>query len=215
MASEKVQVFNDLNFEQEVMKSSVPVLVDFTATWCGPCKALAPIIDQIAGDLDGKVKVGKLDVDDSPITAGKFGVREPAAGCAENERGWPVGVGGEWGKIAGFDSILLSGSAVSGSGTEVKGQHILDPRTGWPAEAHLAAWAIAPSAALSDALSTGFMVMSTDEVKACCAKLPGVSALVVEKRPRLLEFLGDKVVTTADFAARQMRRDVKSGAGTG
>jgi thioredoxin 1 len=75
MASEKVQVFNDLNFEQEVVNSSVPVLVDFTATWCGPCKALAPIIDQIAGDLDGKVKVGKLDVDDSPITAGKFGVR--------------------------------------------------------------------------------------------------------------------------------------------
>jgi thioredoxin 1 len=75
MASEKVQVFNDLNFDQEVVNSSVPVLVDFTATWCGPCKALAPIIDQIAGDLDGKVKVGKLDVDDSPITAGKFGVR--------------------------------------------------------------------------------------------------------------------------------------------
>ena len=75
MASEKVQVFNDLNFEQEVVNSSVPVLVDFTATWCGPCKALAPIIDQIAGDLDGKVKVGKVDVDDSPITAGKFGVR--------------------------------------------------------------------------------------------------------------------------------------------
>jgi thioredoxin 1 len=75
MASEKVQVFNDLNFEQEVVNSNVPVLVDFTATWCGPCKALAPIIDQIAGDLDGKVKVGKLDVDDSPITAGKFGVR--------------------------------------------------------------------------------------------------------------------------------------------
>jgi len=75
MASEKVQVFNDLNFEQEVVNSSLPVLVDFTATWCGPCKALAPIIDQIAGDLDGKVKVGKLDVDESPITAGKFGVR--------------------------------------------------------------------------------------------------------------------------------------------
>ena len=75
MASEKVQVFNDLNFDQEVVNSSVPVLVDFTATWCGPCKALAPIIDQIAGDLDGKVKVGKLDVDDSPLTAGKYGVR--------------------------------------------------------------------------------------------------------------------------------------------
>jgi thioredoxin 1 len=75
MASEKVLVFNDLNFESEVLKADVPVLVDFTATWCGPCKALAPIVDQLAGDLDGKVKVGKLDVDDSPVTAGKFGVR--------------------------------------------------------------------------------------------------------------------------------------------
>jgi thioredoxin 1 len=75
MASEKVHVFNDLNFESEVLAADVPVLVDFTATWCGPCKALAPIVDQIANELDGKVKVGKLDVDDSPITAGKFGVR--------------------------------------------------------------------------------------------------------------------------------------------
>jgi thioredoxin 1 len=75
MASEKVQVFNDLNFEEEVLKSDKPVLVDFTATWCGPCKALAPIVDNVADTLDGKVKVGKLDVDDSPLTAGKYGVR--------------------------------------------------------------------------------------------------------------------------------------------
>jgi thioredoxin 1 len=75
MASEKVLVFNDLNFDSEVLQSDTPVLVDFTATWCGPCKALAPIVDQLANDLDGKVKVGKLDVDESPITAGKFGVR--------------------------------------------------------------------------------------------------------------------------------------------
>src|SRR6187455_278029 len=75
MASAKVRVFNDVNFEDEVLHSEVPVLVDFTATWCGPCKALAPIVDQIAEELDGKVKVGKLDVDDSPLTAGKYGVR--------------------------------------------------------------------------------------------------------------------------------------------
>jgi len=75
MASEKVQVFNDLNFESEVLGSELPVLVDFTATWCGPCKQLAPIVDQLATELDGKVKVGKLDVDDSPVTAGKYGVR--------------------------------------------------------------------------------------------------------------------------------------------
>lgn len=70
-----VQVFNDLNFEQEVLSSQVPVFVDFTATWCGPCKQLSPLVDQLANELVGTVKVGKLDVDDSPITAGKYGVR--------------------------------------------------------------------------------------------------------------------------------------------
>lgn len=74
-SSNNLQVFNDLNFEQEVLTSSVPVLVDFTATWCGPCKQLAPIVDQLADELVGQVKVGKLDVDDSPVTAGKYGVR--------------------------------------------------------------------------------------------------------------------------------------------
>ena len=74
-SSNNVQVFNDLNFEQEVLASKVPVFVDFTATWCGPCKQLAPLVDQLADELVGQVKVGKLDVDDSPITAGKYGVR--------------------------------------------------------------------------------------------------------------------------------------------
>lgn len=75
MASKSVQVFNDLNFDDEVIKSDKPVLVDFTATWCGPCKALAPIVDQVADELSGQIKVGKLDIDESPVTAGKYGVR--------------------------------------------------------------------------------------------------------------------------------------------
>ena len=75
MASENVHVFNDLNFEDEVLKSKETVLVDFTATWCGPCKALSPIVDQIATELQGKVRVGKLDIDDAPMTASKFGIR--------------------------------------------------------------------------------------------------------------------------------------------
>jgi len=75
MASGKVRMFTDQNFEQEVLKSPLPVLVDFTATWCGPCKALAPIIDQLAEELDGRVKVGKVDIDESPGSAGKYGVR--------------------------------------------------------------------------------------------------------------------------------------------
>ncbi|MEZ4219654.1 MAG: thioredoxin [Polyangiaceae bacterium] len=75
MASDKVHVFNDLNFDSEVINSSQPVLVDFTATWCGPCKALAPIVDQLAEELHGAVKVGKVDIDESPVTAGKYGIR--------------------------------------------------------------------------------------------------------------------------------------------
>ena len=75
MASDNIHVFNDRNFDQEVLESDIPVLVDFTAAWCGPCKALAPIVAQVAEELAGKVKVGKLDVDDAPMTAGKYGVR--------------------------------------------------------------------------------------------------------------------------------------------
>lgn len=75
MASENVHVFNDLNFDSEVLKADKAVLVDFTAAWCGPCRQLAPIIDQIAEELGAEAKVGKLDIDESPLTAGKFGVR--------------------------------------------------------------------------------------------------------------------------------------------
>jgi thioredoxin len=73
--SAAVLELNDLNFEDEVLKSDAPVLVDFTATWCGPCKALAPVIEQIATESKGAYKVGKLDVDDSPVTAARYGVR--------------------------------------------------------------------------------------------------------------------------------------------
>lgn len=75
MASENVQVFNDLNFEEEVLSSTETVLVDFTAAWCGPCKRLTPIVEEVAAELQGKVKVGKLDVDEAPIIAGKLGIR--------------------------------------------------------------------------------------------------------------------------------------------
>jgi thiamine biosynthesis lipoprotein len=125
-----------------------------------------------------------------------------AAGCPAGKHGWRLGVAGDWSRETGFDTVLLSGAALSGSGTEVKGRHVLDPRTGRPASNHLAAWAIAPSAALSDALSTAFMVMTTAEVNAYCRSHVEVAALVVEKRRGLLRMLGDKVTATPAFAAR-------------
>ena len=75
MASEKVLAFTDGNFESDVLQSTLPVIVDFWATWCAPCKAIAPDIDAIAEEYDGKVKVGKVNVDDNPATPGKYGVR--------------------------------------------------------------------------------------------------------------------------------------------
>jgi thioredoxin 1 len=75
MASEKVIAFTDANFDQEVLKSDVPVLVDFWATWCAPCKAIAPLVDAVADEYAGKIKVGKVNVDDNPATPGKYGVR--------------------------------------------------------------------------------------------------------------------------------------------
>lgn len=75
MASENVIAFTDTNFDREVLQSDVPVLVDFWATWCAPCKAIAPLIDTIADEYAGKVKVGKVNVDDNQATPGKYGVR--------------------------------------------------------------------------------------------------------------------------------------------
>ncbi len=67
-------ILNDSNFEQEVVKSDIPVLVDFYADWCGPCRMIAPVVEEIAKEYDGKVKVCKLDVDEAGQTAAKYRV---------------------------------------------------------------------------------------------------------------------------------------------
>ncbi|MBI2391375.1 MAG: thioredoxin [Deltaproteobacteria bacterium] len=75
MASQNVVHLNDLNFQKEVLESDKPVLVDFTATWCGPCRAIAPMVDELANETVGTYKVAKLDIDEAPATAAKFGIR--------------------------------------------------------------------------------------------------------------------------------------------
>ena len=73
--SENIHEFTDQSFETEVVQADLPVLIDFWAVWCGPCKAIAPTIEEIADDYTGKVKVGKLNVDQNQNTAMQYGVR--------------------------------------------------------------------------------------------------------------------------------------------
>jgi len=75
MATEDVLTFDDATFEQQVLKSDTPVLVDFWATWCGPCKAIAPAVEDVAREYKGKLKVGKLDIDSHQQVPQKYGIR--------------------------------------------------------------------------------------------------------------------------------------------
>ena len=75
MASNSIMEVNDSNFDQDVLKSDKPVLIDFWAAWCGPCRALAPIVDELASAYEGKVKVAKMDVDRNSATPMRYGVR--------------------------------------------------------------------------------------------------------------------------------------------
>ncbi len=75
MSKKHVVEVNDETFDREVLQSTEPVLVDFTAKWCGPCKALTPIVEKLAEEVAGRYKVVKLDTDDSPRTAQRYGIR--------------------------------------------------------------------------------------------------------------------------------------------
>jgi thioredoxin 1 len=73
--SERIVHVTDDSFEQEVLQSSNPVLVDYWADWCGPCKMIAPVLDEIADEYDGKVRIAKLNIDENPNTPPRYGIR--------------------------------------------------------------------------------------------------------------------------------------------
>ena len=75
MASPKIVALSQTNFPEEVLQSSTPVLVDFWAEWCGPCKMIAPVLDELAEEYDGRIKIGKVNIDEQQDIATQYGIR--------------------------------------------------------------------------------------------------------------------------------------------
>lgn len=98
----------DSTFQDEVLNSDTPVLVDFWATWCGPCKMLAPVIEEVANNLEGKIRIVKLDVDENPGVAGQFGITSIPTMILFSE-GKPVG------KLVGFRPADQIEAAIKGA----------------------------------------------------------------------------------------------------
>ncbi len=150
-------------------------------------------LDQAAGLLESE-----WDFSDFLIHGGTSTVVARGS-MGDGAEGWPVGVGGDWRARAGLDAVRLKQGALSGSGFEVKGAHVVDVRRGVAAVRHAAAWSAAPSAAVADALSTAFLGLSWREVEAACAALPGCGALVAREQPAWLDRVRSPVRRCGSF----------------
>jgi len=150
-----------------------PVSVDLGAI--GKGFALDRMIEVFA-DWD----IGDALVHGGTSTARVIGSAGPASGCPPGVEGWALAVGGPWAHAAGIAKAVLKSGAVSGSGTQARGEHIIDPRTGLPADGPAAAWVICPTGAVADALSTAMMVMSLDQIEDYCKAHGDLAVLAVE-----------------------------------
>lgn len=122
------------------------------------------------------------NIDSACLNAGGSSVLPLGAATASNARGWPIGLG----EGRGHRTIFLSGQSLSGSGTAVKGAHLIDPRTGQPAPRVSRTWALAPTAALADALSTAFFVMVEADIAAFCTEHPEIGAALTAPGEELI-----------------------------
>ena len=160
---------------------ATPVELDFGAIGKGYALDLA--CDMLTNDWEFKdflIHGGTSSV----IARGSMG---------DGPQGWPVGVGGNWQMRTGLNSVRLQNAAISGSGFDVKGAHIVDVRRGMAASRHAGSWSIAPTAALADALSTSFLGMSWTEIKIACDAIPGSGALVAREQPKWMDKLRSPV----------------------
>jgi thiamine biosynthesis lipoprotein len=170
-----------------------PLLLDFGAVGKGYA-------------LDGaRAVLRDWEVENVLLHSGTSTALAAGPGKSGSGRGWPVGAGSVAGMSAGPGRVFLRDLALSGSGTEVKGEHIVDPRTGRPARGHRAAWASHPSAAAADALSTAFMVMTTAGVAAFCDRHPEVWALVINARKKCRIFNAGAIAGNRPVRTRRQR----------
>ena len=136
-------------------------------------------------DVAAQMLIDDWDFDNFLIHAGTSTVI--AQGAMDGKTGWPVSVGGDWQMRAGLDAVRLSGGAISGSGFEEKGAHVVDVRKGVAAVRHPATWSYAPTATLADALSTAALGLSWKEIESACDAIPGSGLMVVRDQAEWMD----------------------------